>query len=263
MAKKKKEPYIPKNGILGNATDYNYYKMNAITKITCFLVGLVVGFGVGYIFYESIILSLIAGCIVGAICIPIYHKSYLDKRKKNLTLQFRDMLESLSASIGAGSNIQDAFQAAYQDMVVQYTEDGYIAKEIAIIMSGLQNNIAIENLLMDFGQRSGIEDIMSFADVFETCYRKGGNIKEVIMSTYHIISDKIEVQLEIKTMVSSKTSEQNLMLVMPVVLVLMLKTMAGDMIDLNSPTGRMSTTVAMVIFAVSYLMSKKILDIKV
>lgn len=259
----KKEPYVPKTGILGNATDYNYYKMSFTTKMACFAAGLAVGFAVGYIFYESIILSLIAGCIVGAICIPVYHKHFIDKRKKNLTLQFRDMLESLSSSIGAGSNVQDAFQAAYQDMVVQYTEDGYITKEVAIIMSGLQNNIAIENLLLDLGHRSGIEDILSFADVFETCYRKGGNIKEVIMSTYHIISDKIEVQLEIKTMVASKTSEQNLMLVMPIVLVLMLKTMAGDLIDLNSATGRMSTTIAMIIFAVSYLMSKKILDIKV
>ncbi len=263
MAKKKKEKYIPKRGILGNATDYNYYKMPFGMILLCFVVGMIVGFLVGYIFYESILLSLIAGCIVGIICVPVYHKSFMEKRKKNLTLQFRDMLESLSSSIGAGSNVQDSFQAAYQDMAVQYTEDGYITKEIAIIMNGLQNNIPIEKLLMDLGLRSGIEDIISFADVFETCYRKGGNIKEVIMSTYHIISDKIEVQLEIKTMVSSKTSEQNLMLVMPVLLVLMLKTMAGDIIDLNSATGRMSTTVAMIIFAISYLMSKKILNIKV
>lgn len=261
--KKKKEPYVPKTGILGNAIDYNYYEMSFITRILCFLAGLAVGFAIGYIFYESVILSLIAGVICGIVFLPVYHRSYIEKRKKNLTLQFRDMLESLSSSIGAGSNIQDAFQAAYQDMAVQYTDDGYISKELAIIMSGLQNNIAIEELLSDMGERSGIADIISFADVFETCYRKGGNIKEVIMNTYHIIGDKIEVELEIKTVVSSKTSEQNIMLVMPVLLVVMLKTMASDMVDLNSPVGRISTTVAIVIFAISYMMGRKILSIKV
>lgn len=263
MAKKQKEVYIPKEGILGNAVDYTYYEMSKVTRIMCFCGGMVAGFAVGYIFYESIILSAILGTICGIVMQPIYKKSYLEKRLKNLTLQFKDMLESLSTSIGAGSTVKDSFQSAYKDMVIQYTEDSYIAKEIGIINSGLYNNISIEVLLMDFGERSGIADIVSFANVFETCYRKGGNIKEVIRNTHQIISDKIDIELEIKTVVASKTSEQNMMLVMPILLVVMLKGLASDIINLNSTVGRMSTTVAMVMFATAYIIGRKILTIKV
>lgn len=263
MAKKKKDLYVPKTGILGNAIDYNYYKMSVPTRIGCFIAGAAAGFILGYIFYEQVVLASIAAVICGCAFQPVYHKRFMDKRKRQLLLQFRDMLESLNASIGAGSNIQDSFLAAYKDMEVQYTESGYITKELGIIIAGMQNNIGIEALLSDFGERSGITDIISFADVFETSYQKGGNIKDIIKNTYQIIRDKIEIEIEIKTVVSSKTSEQNMMMVMPVLLVLLLKFTASDIINLNSATGRMSTTMAMVIFAVAYLMSRKILSIKV
>lgn len=263
MAKRKKEPYVPNTGILGNAIDYNYFYMSILVRIACFIVGMIIGFSVGYIFYESIFLSLIAGTVCGVVAQPIYHNYFIQKRKKDLTIQFKDMLESLSTSIGAGSNVQDAFQSAYKDMCVQYTEDSYIAREVWLINSGLYNNISIESLLVDFGERSGVGDIKNFANVFDTCYRKGGNIKDVIKNTYQIISDKIEIELEIKTVVASKTSEQNIMLVMPVLLVIMLKSMAGDVVNLNTAVGRLSTTFAIIICGIAYMISRKILSIKV
>ena len=263
MKKKEKEAYIPKTGLLGDAIDYNYYQMTAGVRILCFVAGLLAGGIVGYIFYENVILTCVAGIICGAAAQPIYHKNYIERRKKALTLQFKDMLEALSTSIGAGSNVQDSFASAYKDMVVQYTEDSYIARELWIINAGLHNNLSIEALLLDLGDRSGISDILSFANVFETCYRKGGNIKEVIRNTYQIIADKMDIELEIKTMVASKTSEQNMMLVMPIILVLMLKSMASDIVNLNSLTGWMSTTLAVIMFAAAYMIGRKILSIKV
>lgn len=56
-------------------------------------------------------------------------------------------------------------------------------------------------------------------------------------STYQIICDKVDVQLEINTAVASKRMEQNAMLVMPVVFIFLLKMMGSDMIDLRSVQG--------------------------
>lgn len=263
MKKSKKEPYIPKTGILGNGIDYNYYKMGIGVRLLCCMVGAATGFALGYLFYEQIILASIAAILCGWLFQPIYHKKYLEKRKKELLLQFRDMLESLTASLSAGSNMQAAVLSAYKDMEVQYTDNSYIVKELGIIISGMQSNFGIEQLLTDWGERSGIRDIISFADVFETCYQRGGDISEVIKNTYQIIRDKVEIELEIKTVVASKTSEQNMMIVMPVLMVILLKTSAADMINLNSVTGRLSTTAALFIFAVAYLIGKKLLTIKV
>ena len=260
--KKKKEKYIPKVGIMGEGIDYNYYEFSKIEQIGYYILGAVVSAIVAYIFYESIIMSIIAGVIAGFIYLPIRKNQIIEKRKNKLLIQFKDMLESLNTSIGAGLNIMDSFSNAATDMAAQFNEDSYICKELKIINAGIYNNINVEELLLDLGERSGIADIVSFANVFDTCYRKGGNIKEVIKNTYTIICDKIDIQLEIKTMVSGKKGEQTAMMVMPVVFVFLLKSLGTEVIDLTSAIGRVTTTVAIVIFVISYFIGKKILDIK-
>ena len=63
-------------------------------------------------------------------------------------------------------------------------------------------------------------------------------------------------------MVAGQKNEQNIMLVMPVVFIVVLKSMGGDLVDLESPIGLLSVTAALVIFVLAYFVSKKILDIK-
>lgn len=247
---------------MGNGTDYTVYRMNKRERTLYFLIGAAVGGLIGYLFYESLILSVIAAAVCGTIFVPVRRKQIMGKRSNKLLLQFKDMLESLSTSIGAGSNVQDSFMAAQKDMTNQFTEDSDIVKELKIVNSGIQNGIGIEKLLLDIGDRSGLADIVSFANVFDTCYRKGGNIKDVIKNTHQIISDKIDITLEIQTVVSSKTSEQNAMLIMPVIFVVLLRSMGTEVVNLSSATGRMSTTLAVFCFAGAYLISKKILNIR-
>lgn len=52
------------------------------------------------------------------------------------------------------------------DLEQIYGEKSDITTELAIIVTGMENNIKIEDLLTNFAQRSGLEDIASFADVF-------------------------------------------------------------------------------------------------
>lgn len=117
---------------------------------------------------------------------------------------------------------------------------------------------------MDLGERSGIDDIKSFANVFKLSYRKGGNLKEIIRNTHSIISEKMEIEEDIKSMVSSNKMEQNMMTVMPVGIVGMIKLMSGDFgANFATGIGIISTTIGVVIFIISYVLGKSILDIKV
>ncbi len=259
---KKKEPYIPKVGIMGVGIDYNVYEFKLSEKVLYFILGAVVSAVVAYIFYEALIVSLIVGIAAGFAFLPIRKKQIIEKRRHKLLMQFKDMLESLNTSIGAGLNIMDSFANAASDMAAQYGEESLIYEELKIINSGIYNNINVEELLLDMGERSQIADIISFANVFDTCYRKGGNIKEVIKNTYSIICDKVDIQLEIKTMVAANKGELTAMTVMPIIFVFLLKSLGTEVIDLTSVTGRITTTVAIIIFVAAYFVGKKILDIK-
>lgn len=259
---KNKKVTQPVEPIIGEGVDYNLYNASQKEKIIWFLIGLIVSGAVLYIFYENIIVSIIAGAICGGVFVPLRRNQVIKKRQKTLTAQFRGLLDALSTSIGAGKNMFDSFSGAAEDLSVQFSSEAFIVKEVNLIMLGLNNNIRIEDLLLNFAERSGVEDVRNFANVFATCYQKGGNIKEVIKNTASIIGDKIEIQMELETMVAGQKNEQNIMLVMPIAFIVVLKSMGGDLIDLESPVGILSVTIALCIFVLAYFISKKILDIK-
>ena len=215
-----------------------------------------------YIFYENIFISAFVGIICGFLFVPIRKKQVIKKRKQKLNLQFRGLLDALATSIGAGKNMYDSFATATDDLIIQFTEESDIVKEVRIIRSGLDNNMQIEDMLLNFAERSGLPDIRNFANVFATCYKKGGNIKDVIKNTAAIIGDKIEIHMELETMVAGQKNEQNIMLVMPIIFIIVMKSMGGELIDLTSPIGIISVSVALVIFIAAYFVSKKILNIK-
>lgn len=260
--KAQKEEYIPKTGLLGNAVDYNIKVYTQKEKILYFLLGMIVTGGVLYIFYESLIFSIIAGAVGGYLFLPLMNKSLVNKRKHKLLLQFKDLLDALNTSLGAGRNVFDAFSSAGDDLRVEYPADADIMNEVNIILQGIGNNITIEKLLLDFGDRSQLKEIQDFASVFETCYRKGANIQEVIHNTAEVITDEIEISMEIQTMVSGQKTEQNIMSLMPIAFVFVMKSMGGNLVDLSSPIGVISMTAAIALFVIAYFISKKILDIK-
>lgn len=262
MAKKQKEPYVVKTGLLGNAEDYAVYNASLGEVILWFLMGFAVSGIVLFIFYENVWVSLIVGIICGIAFVPMRRKQVINKRKRKLVLQFKEMLDSISTSIGAGKNVTDAFFTARDDLVIQFTADSDIVREVEIINQGINNGYRIEDMLLDFADRSEIVDVRNFANVFATCYLKGGNIKEIIKNTTKIIGDKIDIELEIATMVAGPTNEMNIMLFLPPVFVQLLKGMGDGIIDLKSPTGIISVTAAIVIFGIAYFVGKKITDVK-
>lgn len=259
---KKKTQREPIPGLIGEATDYSIYIPKMKEKIIWFVIALIVSGAVLYLFYENIFVSIIVGALCGLAFIPMRTKQVIRKRRQRLSLQFRELLDALSTSIGAGKNVQDAFQGAVEDLAIQFTHESDIVKELEIICSGMYNNIAIEELLMNFAQRSGVEDIANFANVFATCYRKGGNINEIIKNTAEIIGDKIEIKMELETMVAGQKNEMNIMLVMPILFIIVMKSMGGGLIDLSTPTGILSVTGALAIFIVAYFAGQWITNIK-
>ncbi|MBP3335341.1 MAG: hypothetical protein J6L61_04275 [Ruminiclostridium sp.] len=265
-----------------NMPTYNYkvYHMKLIEKTLYFLLAFIVGAAVGYLFYGgigkdefgmptpttwalNIIIPSIVGIIAGKLFVPMRKKALIAKQKKELSHQFRDMLDALTTSIGAGKNVNDSFFGIYEDLKIQYDSDAYILHELEVIISGIHNNIAIEDVLEDFGVRSGNDDILSFANVFRISYRKGGNIKDIIRNTHSILSDKMEIAEDIETLVTSNKLEQNIMTLMPIVLIAAIKMMSPEFANnFVTTTGIISTTASIVIFVAAYFIGKAVLDIK-
>lgn len=261
--------------------NYRVYYMSRMEKVLYFLLAFAVGGAVGYLFYGgiakdsygsptavtyvlNIVIVFLCGGISGKLFLPIRTQQILNSRQKKLKSQFRDMLEALSTSLGSGKNVPESFSGAYADLKNQYEEGAFILKELETIDRGIINGVNLEELISDFGNRSGCQDISDFAGVFEVCYRRGGNIKETIQNTCQILSDKMGVAEEIETTVTGSKNEQYIMLVMPIGLVGMIKLSSPDFAaNFVTLSGIIATTIAIVLFTASYFVGKKLLDIKI
>lgn len=280
MAKKTKEPQYITSALNTPMLNYRTYVMNGQEKLMTFLVSFLLGGSIGLVFYggqfrdadglttratsiSNIIIFLLMGLGAWIVCTPMRCRKLQEKRKKELTLQFRSLLTALSVSLSSGMNMPESLASAYNDLKCEYSENAYIVDEVRTMLVGIQNNIPIENMMKSLGERSQIDDIQNFGAVFEICYRAGGNMKDVIRRTNAIISEKIDIANEIETALASNKTQLSAMMVILVVIMIMLRMMSSSFAaGFATVPGVMAITVAVGLFLAAYRLGQKIMDIK-
>lgn len=245
-------------------TSFDSYTMSLKEKILYTAMAAVVIFAIAFIFYRSVLLSCLL--VPLALFYPrIKTSDIIKKRKKELNIQFKDMLYSLSSSLSAGKTVESGFREALKDLSVLYPEpSAFILIEVRRIISMLETNETLEHALSDFASRARLEDVDNFVDVFNISKRSGGNISEVIKNTSAIISDRIEVAQEVDTMLAERRFEQKVLNVVPIFLILVLSASAPDYLSpvFNTAAGRLTMTASIGLLALSLLISTKLNDIK-
>lgn len=262
--KKEKEIYEPIESLVSGGADYHVYYMALKDRIAAGVIGGGIGAVVSYLFFKSIVITIVASIVVAILAQGIYRDNRLKKRKKELLLQFKDLLESLTSSYAAGKNTLDSFKAAFNDLEQVYGDQADITTELAIIITGMENNINIEDLLTNFAKRSGLDDVASFADVFRVSLRQGANIKDIIVSTRDVINDKIEIEMEIQTIIVGNKNELNIMMIMPLVILISLGGMGSDMTAAsNTSANVIIKVIALGMFYLAYHLGRKFTNIEI
>ncbi len=280
MAKKVKEPQYIASALNTPMLNYRTYVMSGKEKTTTFLLSFVIGGILGLTFYggqfrdadglatratliSNIIIFTLVGIAACFVFYPIRCEKLKDKRRRELTQQFRSLLEALAVSLSSGMNMTESLTGAYGDLKAEYSEKAYIVDEVREMIDGIQNNIPIEEMMESLGERSQIDDIKNFGVVFEICYRAGGNMKEIVRRTNNIVSEKIEISEEIETALASNKSQFTAMMVVPVVMMLLLRTMSSSFsASFATLPGVIAITIAIGLFVVAYRLGQKIMDIK-
>ena len=115
--------------------------------------------------------------------------------------------------------------------------------------------------MTNFGERSTVEDIISFAKVFEISNRRSGGVKTIIGETKSILCDKIDIEQDIHTMVNASKNQLNIMMLMPLIVIPMMSSFSSD--SDNPLINIVVKIVGIIIFAVAYIIGRKITNIKV
>ncbi len=244
-----------------------YYKcnMNPLQHIAAYILSTLAAAAVVYIFYHLLLPSLIIGALIGIYLEKMYADSTVRKRKRNLRLQFRTFLESMSVATRAGKTEVSAMETALEDLRISYRPDADIVVEIENILLNYKNGgVQLKVLFSDLAERSDLEDIRSFASIYDVIEGKNDRIGSILAETSDIIGDKIEIEQEIETTIASAKSETTMMLILPIIIVLCMSTMGGELMSsLYSKEGYLASTIALVLFAVSYIIAVKASQIDV
>ncbi len=219
---------------------------------------------VGYFFYQSW-----AACVCLFPLLVFFlrekKKELAKRRRQELSIQFKDLVLSLSANQRAGYSIENAFKEAYRDMEMLYGTQSPVCQEVRHIILGLENNVVLEKLLYSLGVRSNEPDIMQFADVFLIAKRSGGNMTEILEKTAAVIEQKMETEQEIQLMISAKKMEQKIMNMVPFLIIFYIGTTSKGFFDVlyHNLIGVVIMTVCLGFYGAAYLLSKRIVEIEV
>jgi len=229
-----------------------------------FFIGCAAGFLVLFIFYQIIPLSVAGGAVFGVVNIFASAHNAVKKRRLKLRIQFFDLLEAMSVSMRAGNPLLKSLQSAREDLVLIYPEDSDIITELDIIIGRFNNAVPLSEAFSDLAERSGLEDIASFATIYATIEGKSGRADEIVRETQQIIADKMEIEMEIETLMTSAKAEVNVMLFMPLVILGVIGYAGAGFMDAIYMTaaGRVVSTGGLAAFIVSYILAQKFSNVK-
>lgn len=247
-----------------SAIDYSNYHFSFSEWILVLLEGVLLLGLTGYCFYDSLIASICLSPLL-IFFIKYKEKQMGEKRRQTLRIQFKDAVLAVSANQKAGYSVENAFKEAYSDMKSLYGEESLICRELIYLIRGVRNNITIEKLLLFLGERSEISDIREFGEVFAIAKRSGGNLSRVIEMTATTIEEKIDVEQEIRVMISAKQMEANIMSVIPFLLILYMDATSAGFFDVlyHNILGVVIMSVCLGVYVISFLLMQKIMNIRV
>lgn len=245
--------------------DYTVPPSTLFDHILSFIVGFAAGFAVLFIFYKIILLSIFGGAVIGFIYIFVAAQNSIQKRLNRLRVQFFDLLEAMSVAMRAGNPMMKALESARNDLELIYAQTSDIIVELDIIIQKFHNAVPLSEAFSDFAARSGLEDIASFASIYATIEGKSSRADEIVRETQQIIADKMAIEMEIDTLMTSAKSEVNIMLFMPLVILGVIGYAGAGFMDAiyTTAVGRLVATGGFIVFIISFILARKFSNIKV
>ena len=245
-------------------SDYDVYYLSTEDLISGALNASVYAVLISIAFYNSVAVLVIS--IPIAVIFPFFMKQdYIKKRKDKLLSEFKDFLRILKSFLEASYSIENAFSLSIKELTMLHGRDSMMVKEIKAIVSKLKINKPIDLAFKNFADKTHIDDIIDFSEVFIIAKMHGGNISKIIGNTINVINDKIEVKIEIDTVTASKRFEQKLMNLLPFLIIIYMNISSSSFLRPLYTTieGRLLMTFALVVYFISIVFSKKILQIEV
>lgn len=104
---------------------------------------------------------------VGVTVALVSERKRLKNRRWNLlAVQFKESMVILASALSSGYAMENALAVSREELSMLYGEDGLITREFSYMIAQLKTNRTVEEVLNDFAERSGLEDVKIFLRYF-------------------------------------------------------------------------------------------------
>ena len=202
--------------------------------------------GTAWIYYRSwvaVILLIPAGVW--------YYIQLLDecikRKEQEFLVQFKELIQTFSSLLNTGYSVENAVKESLKEMQVFYSDDAAILRELEIMVRQIRVQVPVEQAVEELSERTKLPDVESFAGVFVTAKRSGGNL------------------MSIDTMLAAKKYEFQVMSVIPFGIVLYMTVSFPEFMGnlYGNIAGRGVMTGCLIIYLGAYGLGRKIIEIEV
>lgn len=193
-----------------------------------------------------------------------YYKRYLKKVKSDrMLLEFQDFIYLLDSCLKSGKSFDNALIEVKFNLYNMYGDDALLGKELDKIVYWNKIGINYEKGFNLLEEEYQIGFFKEFGNILEITRNKGGNLKEVLENTNNILSERLEVEREIKTLLAKQRIEVLILRGIPFMMLLAFRFLYPEMIIFltKNMIGIVTFLGVGFLFALSFFISNKLMEV--
>lgn len=240
-------------------TDYRNYILTKKEKRNAGILIALALAAVSILFFKSPVLILLLPFVLKRGW-EFYADYCKRKRQKTLLREFRDFLFSLSTAFATGRHMTEAMKEAKIALDHIYGRQGLMSREICQMLKAIEETGESDlKVFTAFADRTGLEDIQLLAEVYGACRETGGDMAAAVHKAAALLTEKINIEMEIQTMLLQKKLEGTIITVMPAAMIVLLLWISPDYLEpmYSSVAGRLMMTLALILNVFAYFWMEK------
>lgn len=251
-------------GTSKSGKDYRKYRMNMKDLAVCTMLAATLAIAVAWLFYRSI-WGLTVYPLLWLVVFLRRKREGIKNQQHLLREQFKECIRVVAASMYSGYSVENAFAEAEKELLQLLGDQSDMCRELRSMNLQIRLNVPVESLMQELAGRSGVEEISGFGQVFGYAKRSGSDFSRILKDTSDRIGEKIELERELRMLVAAKQLEQRIMNVIPMGILLFVEITSPGFLQImyTGVFGRAAMTICLLVYGGTYLLSGKIVDIKI
>ena len=183
------------------------------------------------------------------------------KKQDRMRRQLRDYLVSVISFLRAGYALENAMTGAEKELITMHGEASLMGREAALMSRQIRLQNPPEQLLKEFGDRTGLQEGEQLARVFGVAKRQGGDYLPVLKAMVRMMDESFSLKAEIETLLAGQRLEYYLMCLIPAGMLVYLDISSADLTaPLYEGAGPLYMTVFLTVYALGVLWGNRILE---